>query len=604
MGFFKEKKKEKKEIANLEEKAEVKVLERPRICCIDTDKEVISNLESKGYNLSKGSLGSKIKVPNSTRRENHQLLPNHDFPLNLHELDIFIIDLDNFETIDYYQEDHIREMHTGKSSFCLLSSFPETLFDPRPIAASFLRNELYKITNREYLLIAFSSSNYEVEYEPIEVTEGNARRQNIEKHNIYSFWDYIPYREVKYGKEISICKSIDDLQRLLEKYKANSFYNQTFEHPTRWNGGKNEKYENYFPLVKNINGDIVSYVEVNEFHNLIVFPQIEDKANFLSEFLSKIAPSIYPELFPYSTTFDWKKQEEYWLPNFSQLLEDKKAIEKEYQDKLDKNESDIVSNNKKFSFLHDLVTETGDELVESVIKFLNWLEFKNVTDFDSANGSSTILEEDIQVDIPEGLLIIECKGIGGTSTDADCSQISKIKHRRCKQRNAFDVFALYLVNHQRYQPPLKRQNPPFTEHQVQDAINDERGLLTTWQLFQLYEQVQSEIISKEAARKVFINYGLIEFKPQDLEYIDEPLELFENGKICIVNIKDCLLEIDKEIIVEKNGKYAKSKILDIQLDGKSVKSAKEGEIGLKLSNPIKKKSKLWKKPAGNNVYKK
>ncbi|WP_196893886.1 hypothetical protein [Aureivirga marina] len=590
MVFFREK---KTEAINLKEKTKIKKIERPRICCIDTDKKIISNLENKGYNISIGSLGSKIKVPNSSRRINHLLLLNHDFPANLHELDIFIIDLDNFDTIDYYQEDHIREMHTGKSSSSLLSSFPETLFDPRPIAASVLKNEFYKISNRKHLVIAFSSPEYYVDYEPIEITEGRSQRQNIRSHNIYSFRNYIPYKEKKYGKEISICKSIDELQNLLEKYKTNLFYNQTFEHPESRNDGKYEKNKNFIPLIKNINGDIVSYLEVNKFNNLIILPQIEDKTNFLTEFLSKIAPSIFPDLFPYSTTFNWKKQEEYWLPNFSKLIKNKKAIEKEFQDKLEKNELDIISNNQKFSFLHDLVTETGDELVKSVIKLLNWLEFKNVVDFDSTN-SSKVLEEDIQVNIPEGLLIIECKGIGGTSKDTDCNQISKIKHRRCKQRNAFDVFALYLVNHQRYLPPMMRQNPPFTEHQIQDAINDERGLLTTWQLFQLYELVQSEIISKEEARKAFKNYGLIEFKPQKLTYIDEPLELFNNGNICIINIKDCFLKIDEEIIVEKNGKYVKTKILDIQLDGKSVKSAKEGEIGLKLSNPIKQKSKLWK----------
>ncbi|AUC80665.1 hypothetical protein [Lacinutrix sp. Bg11-31] len=593
MGIFGDKKKrEKKKSTNQVEKT--KTVERPRICCIDTDKEVISTLEKAGMNLSLGSLGSKIKVPNSTRRENHQLLPNHNFPLNLHELDIFVMDLDSFETIDYNEEEHIRAMHTGKSSYSLLSSFPETLFDPRPIASSLLKEEFYKITNREYLVIAFSSSNYEVEYEPIMVTEGNARRQGIEKHSIYSFWNYIPCQEPKYGKEITVYKSIDDLQRLLEKYKSNLYYNQTFEHPTRWNGGENEKYENYFPLITNINGDIVSYVEINKFNNLIVFPQIEDKANFLLEFLSKIAPSIFPGLFPYSTTFDWRKQEEYWLPNFAELLDDKKVIEKDYKEKLARNASKIITNNKKHGFLHELITETGDELVNAVIKFLNWLEFKNAKDFDTENGS-VILEEDIQVDIPEGLLIIECKGIGGTSTDGDCSQISKIKHRRCKQRNAFDVFALYLVNHQRYQPPLKRQNPPFTEHQIQDAINDERGLLTTWQLYQLYDLVQKGILSKEDARNTFKNYGLVEFKPQNLEFIDEPLELFENGKICIVNIKDCSLSINEEILIEKNGKFYKSEIIDIQLNGSSVKNAKEGELGIKLSIPIKKKSILWKK---------
>ena len=191
---FGEKKKEiKTKPTNQLEKQQVKLIERPRICCIDIDKEVISKLEVAGMNLSLGSLGSKIKVPNSSRRENYQLLPNQDFPPNLHELDIFILDLDNFNTIDYRQEDHFREMHTGKSSFSLLSSFPETLFDPRPISSSFLGREFYKITNREFLVIVFSASNYDVEYEPIEITEGNARRQGIEKHDIYSFWNYVVF---------------------------------------------------------------------------------------------------------------------------------------------------------------------------------------------------------------------------------------------------------------------------------------------------------------------------------------------------------------------------------------------------------------------------
>ena len=394
---------------------------------------------------------------------------------------------------------------------------------------------------------------------------------------------------------MNICKSIDDLQNLLEKYRTNTHYNQTFEHPTEWKGGKNEKYENFIPLITNINGEIVSYLEVNKYKNLIIFPQIKDKANFIPEFLSKIAPSLFPELFPYSTTFEWKNQEEYWLPNLEKLLNEKKLIEQEFKDKLERKENEVNTNNIKYSFLHELITETGDELVEAVIKFLHWLEFKNVKNFDTSNDSSNILEEDIQIDIPEDLLIIECKGIGGTSTDSDCSQISKIKHRRCKQRNKFDVFALYLVNHQRYQPPLKRQNPPFNEHQIQDAINDERGLLTTWQLYQLYDLVQNEIISKEEARNIFKNFGLVEFKPQNLEFIDEVLELFENGKICIINIKNCPLSINEEIIVEKNGKFFKAQIIDIQLNGKSVINTSEGELGIKLNIPIKKKSKLWKK---------
>ena len=191
------------------------------------------------------------------------------------------------------------------------------------------------------------------------------------------------------------------------------------------------------------------------------------------------------------------------------------------------------------------------------------------------------LEEDIQVELPDGLLIIECKGIGGTSTNSDCSQISKVKHRRRKERDKFDVYALYVVNHQRYLPPLKRQNPPFTKHQIQDARNDERGLLSTWQLFNLYSEIENKTITKEEARKLILEFGLVDFRPKGLIYVYEPTELLKEGTICIVNIDNILLCVNDELIVEKDGKFERVSIVDIQVNGSSVERASQGELGLK-----------------------
>ncbi len=597
MGLFgAEKEKIDSESNTKEVESVISITERPRICCLDLKDDTISALEKSGANLYNGTLGAKIKVPNSIRRENHELLLHYDFPLNLHEYDIIIIDLDGYKTIDYKPEDHHKETHTGKSSSRLLSSFPETLFDPRPLSSYLLRIELNKISNRKYLVLAFSSEAYYIEYETVRTTEGRSERQGIVKYNIYSFWDHVPFSEIKYGTEITVNNKMrDDLQVLFEKYKANTTYNQTFLHPTKWVNNESIEDGKYFPLMKNMNNDIISYIEMNENENLIILPQIKEKSDFLLEFLTKVAPSIYPELFPFSTTFNWKDLKEYWLPNHSNLLSDKSNIQKEYEKKIKECDKIIDSNLTKFLFLHEIITETDDTLVKSLIKFLKWLEFDNVNDYDETNSESNILEEDIQVELSEGLLIIECKGIGGTSTDPDCSQISKIKHRRCRDRDSFDVYALYIVNHQRYLPPLKRQNPPFTENQIQDAKDDERGLLSTWQLFNLYYEIENGIISKEEARQTILEFGLIEFRPKNLNYIDEPTELFYGGEICIVNIDNISISVNDELIVEKNGKFDKVNVLDIQVNGKSVTNGSQGELGLKLSSKIRKKSTLWKK---------
>lgn len=577
------------------EKMNLEVNNRPRICCFDIDSKVIDQLTSSGFNIFSGNLGSKIKVPNKNRHDSHQLLLNFEYPANIHEYDIFIIDLDNFKTIDYKTEDHIITNHTGKSATSFLSSFPETIFDPRPLSSAVLKSKLSQIGKRPHITIIFTTGSYIVEYESLLITEGYVSKQGLEEYNIYSFAGYPPLVEPKYGEEMYVCDMRLDLKSLLELYLKKANYNQIFYHPIVWDNEKRTPDPNYHPLIKNSNEEIVSIIESKDSSIKFYFPQMESKGDFLNTFLINIAPDILPELFPYSTTFDWKQNEEYWLPNYQKLLNEKKSLEKDYEEKIKLKDNEFDENLKRYSFLHEIITETGDNLVDALIKYLKWLGFRNVIKVDEEVIGTTVLEEDIQVETENGLLIIECKGIGGTSTDSDCSQISKIKHRRCKERNQFDVFALYIVNHQRYLPPLNRKNPPFSKNQKQDAVNDERGLLTTWQLFNLYYEIENGILNKKSARNILLEFGFLEFRPKNLILIDEPTEILKNGEVCIINITDIELNISEEILIEKNGKFQKAIIVGIQLNDQPVQTAKTGEIGLQLDIPIKKKSILWKK---------
>lgn len=573
----------------------VETAERPLVCCLDLSAEDIDALKKDGINIYQGTLGKKIKVPNYEDDNNHQLLLNFIFPQNLHEYDIFILNLNNSKTIDYKSDDYIRKDITGKSYFYFQSSYPETLFDPRPISSSVLNNKLDKITNRRCLMIVFTTGNYAIDYELVEISSKGARRKGVETYNIYSFFDHIPLGHSMFGKEMKTLSMRSDLQALLNKHIDGAVYNQTFNHPTIRKNNEQVKDEKYFPLLVNQNEDIISYYNRSDHFDLFILPQFKNKGAFLSEFLKVIAPSILPELFPFSTQYLWKENKEYWLPNEEKLELERKKVEKEYEQKLRSIDKKITQNKAEYAFLHEILTETGDALVDSLIKYLKWLGFTKIRDMDKESDALRIKEEDLQIEIDSKLLVIEVKGIGGTSTDSECSQISKIKHRRCKERDAFDVFALYLVNHQRYMPPLKRKNPPFTKEQISDAENDERGLLTTWQLFNLYFDIQNRILTKEEARDMFIELGFVEFTPKNLILIDEPKKIFKEGFVCIVNIDSIKLKVGEDLIIEKNGRYLKSKIKGIMINDKHVDEASGGEIGLELSEPIKKKSKLWKK---------
>ena len=207
----------------------------------------------------------------------------------------------------------------------------------------------------------------------------------------------------------------------------------------------------------------------------------------------------------------------------------------------------MQKNHEEYEFLHHLLIETGSDLVKTVENFLRWLGFSNVKNMDETDIEPK--EEDLQVEIGDELLVIEVKGIGGTSTDGECRQIGKIIHRRRKERNDFGVYGLYIVNHQRYQSPLRRINPPFDSQKIKDAEYGDRGLLTTWQLFNLYYSIENDYISKEDARKALLNVGLIKFTPSNCIPLGKAKEIYYGGEVIILDLST-KIEINNELIIK------------------------------------------------------
>ncbi|MCU0440640.1 MAG: hypothetical protein MUC49_22325 [Raineya sp.] len=569
-----------------------KYYEKPRICCLDLDKSVVDILQNAGFHTYSGTLGKKIKLPQRSRGSDYSMLLNYDYPSDLHEYDIVIMDLAYYETIPYVESEHTKEHITGNQAFYLVSQYPETLFDPRPYSNYLLEDLINDIVKEKKIVIVFTTSSYTTEYFIGKIDERDNKIAAKEIYNIFQS-NMLPSLGIeKQGTKMVVCES--RLEDILKTYISNATYNQTFKHPTIWENNQQVPDPKYFPLIKNSNGEIVSIIKTEKNISTLYLPQFNDKDKFLHAFLTNIAPEISPELFPDLIKGGWKYEKEYFLPNHEKLIEERVEIEEEYQKKLQENEENIKNNIEKYSFLHNILTETGESLVNALIEYFRWLGFENVKDADK-QLKSNILEEDIQISLDNGLLIIECKGIGGKSSDSDCSQVSKVRYRRSKERGTLDVYALYIVNHQRHLAPKKRQNPPFSDHQIQDALNDDRGLCTTWQLFNLYFDIEKGLLDKESARKNLLSYGLIEFKPPNLIFLGEPKEFFSGGIICIINLQDMYISVEEEVFVEKNGSYKKATIMDIQLNDISVPNAKQGQVGLKLNIPIKKGSRLYKK---------
>ncbi|MDV3674253.1 hypothetical protein CMU30_06905 [Elizabethkingia anophelis] len=558
----------------------------PHILTLNTTKKTNQLLIENGYKIYSGSLGKVIKL-NVRGQYDYFCLSDMNVPSNVHEYDIVIVDLSNEEYIDFDEKDHVRRSNKSQNDMFIYCRKPQDLLDPRPFNAKMLYRLLQPCFKKEFLLIVFQNENIELKYELIDKA---SNKFTEEKVDLYSFIPNLPYMENKCGSKTKVVSTDKEIKSFFNRYNKDFQYFNVFDPPTVWNGGLNNIEPNFDTLLSNSSGEIVSYTYKKDNALTVMFPMLEDNSFFLVDFLQTIAPSLSPSLFPSTSQRGWLDNEDYYLPNHKGLLNNKKSIEEKYEKELENISGEINANNIEYGFLHDLLTETGDSLVFAVIQYLKWLGFQGVVDMDDSIGDNKVKEEDIQIETAKGLLVIEVKGIGGTSKDSECAQIAKVKYRRAKERNKFDVFGLYIVNHQRYLPALNRRNPPFTSEQLSDAENDERGLLTTWQLFNIFYDIEAGIITKEEVRKRFYDYGLIDFKHKIFEKLPAISEMFKGGSIIILTLENIKIKRGDHIFIDSNGRFEQLQILEIKFNDQSVDEIENGEVGIKLNKAINGKS--------------
>lgn len=310
--------------------------EKPQICGIDLDHEIVEALRAKGLNCFTGTLGSQVKIP-INRGRSHICDLNYNFPPNLHEYDIVIIDLQTREPIEYLESDHIKFFIKGKKEF-FKTEYPETLFDPRPLSSTILGAELQEFLDKETLIIVFYSLNEEFTYYPIEITgyDSFTRKQRM-KESLYGFMQYLPKISTitKMGKKIEVEDRDNNFNVFLNKYKKEFLYEVVFFSPREWSEDKKSlvQKKDFVPLLLNDSKEIVGFIDSSlKASAFLAFPQLYDsKKEFLLELVDEILPEFYPNIFPFSEQFSWLKLENYFLPNQANLMSKKSQLEDEYK---------------------------------------------------------------------------------------------------------------------------------------------------------------------------------------------------------------------------------------------------------------------------------
>lgn len=556
------------------------IRKKTKICALNLEEELISYL-SERFDVYKGSLGDNIDVA-KINENGLRLLATIDVPNNIQEYEVFIENMHHDDSIPYVKGNHIHSINTGSSEYYIISRPPQTVANLYCIGSYIFKGKLREGRNRPAIKIAFQSRRVEVEYYTKNVYDPYSGRNH--KHFNCEHLNYF------YGNEIEGCEvrlADNRISKVLfESLLDDIKYYRTFDVPAIWEDKKRVVDSHFVSLLESVQGAVVSYAWVDDDDITIILPQTSHKKELLDKVFNELLFRCFSDYFPEVDECSWIENDLYRLPGYGELMQRKETLTTKYEADINEVEKDIEKNNKRYGFLHTLLTGTGDELVQAMIKYLKWLGFSNVIDKDTTKEEGAPLEEDIQVDLEsEGLLVIEVKGIGGTSTDAQCSQIHKIVHRREKERKSFDVHGIYIVNNEMHKEPLQRTMPPFTTEQIKDAQYDERGLAYTWQFFNLYFDIELGVISKEEARARLLGNGLINFSPNLVE-VGMPYKYHQQHMVVCVAVGDVSINKGDCFYYCENGRWNKVNITSIQLDGKEVDSAINGNFGFGLAERV------------------
>ena len=424
---------------------------KTRVLCVDMPQDVINYLTKEQLDVYDYKVEPSLDARNLDYSwDRLSIAMPFIIPQNLHEYSVIIQDLSsNSKIIPYDISKHKEKKAISDANDiykCLCLRKPQNVFDPLPYTCRLIGNG-FNAKKGKMIKVFFQSAKYYVDYSCIR-TDGYI--QNVGRFSNYECVENFT-KDVLAGNRVKLNDEYRLAYALFSGIEEQLSYSQTFKHPTFNQPGsyKEELDENFIPLLLNEQDQIISYAYYNKWNGSVTFmlPQIDDKIVLLERLFTECLYKHFSELFPLQTKNPWLENDNYVLPEIIQLNREKKEALKQYEDIVKQKDKSIEKIKKKHIFLYSMLTETGENLVNNVKIFLEWLDFRNVKSMDATVKEGEDFEEDLQVLLDNNeLLIIEVKGLHGTSKDNECAQISKIETRRVHEGKYSKVHSLYIVN--------------------------------------------------------------------------------------------------------------------------------------------------------------
>lgn len=561
------------------------------VCCLDLTQKCVDYLKGLGLNVYEGSLGSVFHVDwNNINRSHLNIFGDINYPENLHEYHVFVADTINAKQRNYNDKEHEAKEIARADNRCLVCKKPVSVLDLRPLGTYRLEKAFQAVSFLRRIEVVFVGPFNKVEYTSSYISYYDPQR--VGELNNLSAWG-LAHADGKVGKRTKLADTW--ISRCLFEGRRNAlYYHHTFSLPTKWEGDEKVADERYFSILDNEDGECISYIYAPDKDFIsVILPDVKDRVGVLKALFEYVLFPIYSDYFPDIEAKRWIHKDEYAVPAELVIREKIEAKRKEYEAEISSLEDESKRVREQYTFLKDLLTATGSELVQAVKKYLEWLGFESVEDKDETLTEGEFKEEDLNLSYDGNLVLIEVKGISGTSTDAECSQVDKIVQRRIKKLRTPDVHGVYVVNHRKNVEPLKRPIPPFNAQQIDDAKAQDRTLVYTMQLFSLYSDIENGYITKEEVRECFMKPGLADFHSV-LTSLGIPYSYFQNDTVVCVELNDTQVSVG-DILYYKDelNRLVGCKVVGIQQDKHALETTSSGKIGIKVEPQVPRNRVLW-----------
>lgn len=561
-------------------------LQKTNICCLDLNKECLDYFMSLGLNVFEGTLGSVLSFEwDKVEGYRAFVRPDFNIPSNLHEYHVFVADTANSRQRIYKQEEHEFKKIDIEDPKRFSCEPPVNTLDIQPLGGHYLSELLKKESKHNRIEIVFIGPYEEVTYKTDHLKYHSPK--TVGTFSNYGTWGILPGNE-KYGERVMV--EDNRLSRLLfegREHLVNYFC--TFNIPYKREGDKKISDSHYLSILNNEHGECVSYVYFGDDKNAkFVLPQLENKLGVIRDLFENIIFTYFSEFFPDIEAKRWIHKPEYELPEEIAIREKITTKREEYEKEIAELEKQAKEACNKYTFLKQLLTSTGTELVSAVKKYLEWLGFENVVDQDLLIGEGKNKEEDLNLEYGGRKVLIEVKGINHTSKDSECSQVDKIVLRRTKQLKTSDVHGVYIVNNQKNIEPLSRKVPPFNDNQISDAENLGRTMIYTAQLFALFSDIENGYVTKKDSREAFLKPGLADFHVK-YRLLGIPYNYYQGNTVICLELGGDKVALGDTLYYKDNlQRLVGLNVESIEQNKAAVDYAKTGKTAIKVGKKVPK----------------